>query len=127
MRPTFRHVTLAAVLLPLLFVAATAAAQPVTQWLSKTIELLQSRKDWPAMLEHSRRWTKAQPGNGMAWNSLGYAYYIAGQSLRPCRSKDLFSHCVTGCATAGALVLRWARSFTHSTGTAKLRLCPSAR
>jgi len=60
---------------------APAVAQPVTQWLNKTIEL-ESRKDWPALLEHSRRWTKAQPGSGMAWNSLGVAYGNAGQSAK---------------------------------------------
>ncbi len=60
---------------------ASAVAQPVTQWLNKVIEL-ESRKDWPAMLEHSSRWTKAQPSNSMAWYSLGFAYAKAGQSTK---------------------------------------------
>ena len=58
--------------------AATATTQSVTQWLNKSIEL-EARKNWPAMLEHSRRWTKAQPGSASAWNNLGGAYGQAGQ------------------------------------------------
>lgn len=57
---------------------APAGAQTVLQWLNKAIEL-ESRKDWPALLEHNRRWTKAQPGSGRAWFSLGFAYDKAGQ------------------------------------------------
>lgn len=56
-------------------------SQPVTQWLNKAFEL-ENRKDWPALLEHSRRWTKAQPGSGMAWNNLGVAYSKVGQSAK---------------------------------------------
>ena len=46
--------------------------------MNKTIEL-ESRKDWAGLLEHSRRWTKAQPGSGTAWFNLGIAYVKAGQ------------------------------------------------
>ena len=60
---------------------APAVAQPGTQWLNKAVEL-ESRKDWPAMIEHSRRWTKAQPGSSDAWYSLGFAYGEAGQSAK---------------------------------------------
>lgn len=60
---------------------ALTVAQPVTQWLNKAIEL-ESREDWPAMLEHCRRWTKAQPGSDMAWFSLGVAYVETGQFTR---------------------------------------------
>ena len=60
---------------------APAAAQPVTQWLNKATEL-ETRKDWPALLEHARRWTQAQPGSGVAWLNLGYAHYQAGQSAK---------------------------------------------
>ena len=60
---------------------ATVIAQPVTQWLNKGIEL-ESRKNWPALLEHSLRWTKAQPGSSTAWYSLGNAYNKAGQSAK---------------------------------------------
>lgn len=53
-------------------------AQTVTQWLNKTADL-ESHKDWPALLEHSLRWTKDQPGSDMAWWFLGIAYGKAGQ------------------------------------------------
>jgi len=58
--------------------AATATTQPVTQWLNKSIEL-ENRKNWPEMLEHTLRWTKAQPGSSAAWFNLGNAYNSAGQ------------------------------------------------
>ena len=61
--------------------AATATTQPVTQWLNKASEL-DIRKDWPALLEHSLRWTKAQPGSGAAWLGLGNAYNNAGQPAK---------------------------------------------
>jgi tetratricopeptide (TPR) repeat protein len=54
------------------------AAQTETGWLNKTIEL-ENRKDWPALIEHSLRWTKAQPGSPMAWHNLGASYGQAGQ------------------------------------------------
>ena len=54
-------------------VKALATAQPVTEWLNKSIEL-ENRKDWPALLEHCRRWTKAQPDSSLAWYILGHAY-----------------------------------------------------
>ena len=53
-------------------------AQSVTQWLNKAAEL-ESRKDWSALIEHSRRWTKAQPSNALAWAGLGMAYGGTGQ------------------------------------------------
>ena len=60
---------------------APAAAPPVTQWVNKGIEL-ETRKDWPALIEHSRRWTKAQPGSDTAWYLMGNAYGDAGQSAQ---------------------------------------------
>ena len=57
------------------------AAQSVTQWLSKAIEL-ESSKDWPALLEHGHRWTKAQPGSDVAWQILGRAYSEVGESAK---------------------------------------------
>lgn len=59
----------------------TAVTQPVTQWLNKATEL-ESRKDWPALLELNRRWTKAQPGSSEAWYSLGVAYNQTGQPAK---------------------------------------------
>lgn len=60
---------------------ALAVAQSVTQWLNKAIEL-ENRKNWPALLEHSRRWTRAQPGSSTAWFGLGNAYGEAGQPAK---------------------------------------------
>lgn len=57
------------------------AGQTATQALNKVIEL-ESSKNWPAMLEHSLRWTKAQPGSGDAWFSLGNAYVKVGQTAK---------------------------------------------
>lgn len=57
---------------------AVGTAQPMTQWVSKAIEL-ETRKDWPALLEHGRRWTKAWPGSVDAWYILGIAYGESGQ------------------------------------------------
>lgn len=59
----------------------SVVTQPVTQWLNKAIEL-ESRKDWSALLEHSRRWTRVQPGSGTAWFGLGNAYSEAGQPTK---------------------------------------------
>jgi tetratricopeptide (TPR) repeat protein len=61
----------------------SAAEQPVTYWLNKTIEM-ENSKDWAAMLEHTRRWTKVQPGSDIAWFGLGNAYFRdADQFTKP--------------------------------------------
>jgi tetratricopeptide (TPR) repeat protein len=36
-------------------------------------------QDWPGLLAHSRRWTQAEPGNALAWDSLGNAYENLGR------------------------------------------------
>jgi cytochrome c-type biogenesis protein CcmH/NrfG len=64
--------------LPKRSVKAATDAQTMTQWLNKSAEL-ESRKDWTGFLEHSLRWTKAQPGSDIAWFSLGHAYFRAKQ------------------------------------------------
>jgi tetratricopeptide (TPR) repeat protein len=51
---------------------------PVTQWLSKVVEL-EARKDFKGLIEHGDRWTKSQPGSELAWYGLGTAYDTAGQ------------------------------------------------
>lgn len=58
-----------------------ADAKTVTQWLSNTADL-ESRKDWPALLEHSLRWTKDQPGSDTAWWFLGMAYAKVNQHAK---------------------------------------------
>ena len=60
---------------------AAATAQSETQWLNKSIEL-ENRKDWPTFLEHTLRWTKAQPDSDSAWFGLGSAYNKAGHTAK---------------------------------------------
>ncbi len=52
---------------------AASAGQSEAQWLNTAIAL-QSRKDWRALLDHSRRWTQAQPKSSAAWFGLGITY-----------------------------------------------------
>ncbi|MDP1605138.1 MAG: tetratricopeptide repeat-containing serine protease family protein [Rhodocyclaceae bacterium] len=67
--------------LPKRSVKTATAGQTATQWLNKSIEL-ESSRNWPALLEHSHRWTKAQPSSSMAWYSLGVACGQAGQPAK---------------------------------------------
>jgi Flp pilus assembly protein TadD len=55
--------------------------QSETDWLNQAIALEQ-KEDWPGMLEHAQRWTKAQPRNADAWYVLGVAYGRAGQTSK---------------------------------------------
>lgn len=48
-------------------------------WLLKAVEL-ENKQDWPAMVQHAQRWTKARPSDGAAWFSLGVAYWQSGQT-----------------------------------------------
>ena len=40
---------------------------------------LSAAEDWAGLLEHSKRWTKAQPKEPMAWGTLGVAYCVLGR------------------------------------------------
>ena len=53
-------------------------AESDTTWSSQAAAL-EAAKDWSGLLEHSRRWTKAQPGEPAAWYSLGVAYFELGR------------------------------------------------
>ena len=64
--------------LPKRSVKTAADAQSTTKWLNRAVEL-EDRKDWPALVEHCRRWTQAQPGNAGAWFGLGNANDGAGK------------------------------------------------
>jgi cytochrome c-type biogenesis protein CcmH/NrfG len=55
--------------------------KPVTQWMNESGEL-QKKDDWSRVLEHSIRWTKAQPNHGYAWIVLGVAYNRLGQPAK---------------------------------------------
>jgi len=40
---------------------------------------LEKAQDWDGLLAWCRRWTQAEPGNAVAWNSLGVAYGYLGR------------------------------------------------
>lgn len=48
------------------------------EWFNRAIELL-GRKDWHRLIEHTLKWTKAQPRNAIASFILGNAYDEGGQ------------------------------------------------
>jgi cytochrome c-type biogenesis protein CcmH/NrfG len=50
-----------------------AKARGSTDWLTRA-SALEAREDWSVMLDWCRQWTKAEPGNGLAWGALGNAY-----------------------------------------------------
>lgn len=58
---------------------APQTSQKTTDWLNKAIAL-QEKNDWPGLKNHTLRWTKAEPKDAVAWNYLGIAYKIAGQT-----------------------------------------------
>jgi hypothetical protein len=51
---------------------------PAGTWKNRA-EVLEKSEDWPGLLAHSRRWTKAEPGNYSAWFNLGIAYGQMGR------------------------------------------------
>ncbi|WP_238474240.1 tetratricopeptide repeat-containing serine protease family protein [Pseudomonas cavernicola] len=54
---------------------------PYLDWLNKAAAL-QVKQDWAGLLNHARRWTKAQPQAAVAWHCLGFAYGKSGQSAK---------------------------------------------
>jgi tetratricopeptide (TPR) repeat protein len=53
-------------------------AEPERTWLSQAAAL-EAAKDWSGLLEHSKRWTRAEPGESLAWYALGIAYGELGR------------------------------------------------
>lgn len=53
-------------------------SEPMLQWISKAIDL-EARKDWLALLQHSRRWADVHADNEWAWFNLGSAYSGIGK------------------------------------------------
>jgi tetratricopeptide (TPR) repeat protein len=53
-------------------------AESDTTWSSQAMAL-EAAQNWSGLLEHSKRWTKAQPGQPLAWYSLGIAYGELGR------------------------------------------------
>jgi Flp pilus assembly protein TadD len=54
-------------------VAPKTAEKPKEGWDDRGRALGRAR-DWQGLLDHSRRWTQAEPGNYLAWSALGRAY-----------------------------------------------------
>ena len=49
-----------------------------TEWLKRSIAL-EKRKDWPELLDWTKKWTKNEPNDADAWNNLGIAYGHLGR------------------------------------------------
>jgi tetratricopeptide (TPR) repeat protein len=49
-----------------------------TTWLSQA-KALEAAKDWSSLLEHCKRWIRAEPGEPAAWAILGGAYLQLGR------------------------------------------------
>jgi len=60
-------------------VAPDPAARPKEGWGDRA-RALEKAQNWPGMLSHSRRWTKAEPGNELAWWALAFAYGEMGRN-----------------------------------------------
>lgn len=55
-----------------------AGLESMLQWINKAIDL-ENRKDWLALLQHSRRWADVHADNEWAWFNLGRAYSEIGK------------------------------------------------
>jgi tetratricopeptide (TPR) repeat protein len=53
-------------------------AESERTWSSQAAAL-EAAKDWSGLLEHSKRWTRAEPGESLAWYALGIAYRKLGR------------------------------------------------
>jgi tetratricopeptide (TPR) repeat protein len=51
------------------------------EWLTKAAEL-EKKEDWPGLLNHALRWTKALPKDAGAWYNLGIAYWQSNQPAK---------------------------------------------
>ncbi len=59
-------------------VVPVPGARPKATWEDRALAL-EKAQDWPGLLAWCRQWTKAEPGNGFAWFSLGVAYGKLGR------------------------------------------------
>jgi Flp pilus assembly protein TadD len=62
-------------------------AESDTTWSSQAAAL-EAAQNWSGLLEHSKRWTRAEPGESLAWYALGIAYYKLGrkqEALSACK------------------------------------------
>jgi tetratricopeptide (TPR) repeat protein len=58
--------------------ALAPGASPQGDWRNRAVAMLEA-KDWKGLMAWCRRWTKAEPGNALAWTSLGLAYGRMGR------------------------------------------------
>ena len=58
--------------------ALAPGASPQEGWRNRAVAMLEA-KDWKGLMAWCRRWTKAEPGNALAWTSLGLAYGRMGR------------------------------------------------
>jgi tetratricopeptide (TPR) repeat protein len=56
------------------------------EWLNKAIEFVE-KEDWPGLIKHALRWTKAHPEDASAWYNLGVAY---GESNQPAKAIEAY-------------------------------------
>jgi hypothetical protein len=59
-------------------VAPVPGAKPIDYWENRAVAL-EKAQDWQGMLAWCRRWTQAEPGNGLAWYFLSNAYGNLGR------------------------------------------------
>lgn len=49
------------------------SGRPQGNWLARAM-VLEQKQDWQGLLDWCRQWTRADPGNALAWADLGQAY-----------------------------------------------------
>jgi len=59
-------------------VAPAPGTSPKDGWRDRALAM-EKAQDWQVLLAHCRRWTQAEPGNALAWSSLGEAYGNLGR------------------------------------------------
>ncbi len=67
--------------LPRRHAEASRPETPLTDWLNHAIAL-EEKEEWGALIDHSLRWTKAQPTVAVAWGYLGAGYGETGQTVK---------------------------------------------
>jgi tetratricopeptide (TPR) repeat protein len=73
-----RQITITEKLLTRIQAAALKTVQTPPEWNKDAYEF-HLKEDWPGLLNHSLRWTQAQPENADAWCFLGIAYMQSDQ------------------------------------------------
>ena len=58
-----------------------AKMTPPVEWVKKSIELTK-KKDWPRLIKHGLRFTKAKPKDADSWHVLGFAYMNSNQPTK---------------------------------------------